>query len=265
MSLKVKKRHREILDIINADGTAYITEIANLFSVTKETVRNDFNSLAQTHDLVRIHGGVKKNKQIVYNEYYQYQKKKSRNVEEKKKICFKAVDLIKNNDCIYVDAGSTVSYLINYLKRKENVTLVTPSIVLLMKYVIEGSGEIFAKNNNRLIFAGGHVNKDILTTTGTFFNQTINDFNFDKMFFSVDAVDIAGGITNSDEEAYSIVKSVFKRASCKILLVDESKFGYVANYRTLSWEKLDFMVTDKPLEEDYLRHFEKYGVKYIRV
>ncbi|WP_461205641.1 DeoR/GlpR family DNA-binding transcription regulator [Clostridium sp. DL1XJH146] len=264
MSLKVDKRRREILNIVNNEARAYIGEMATLFEVTKETIRTDFDYLADNYGLLRIHGGVKKDQQEIYNRSYQYQEKKLINVEEKKRICYKAVDILEDGDYIYVDAGSTVSYLLNFLNRKKEITLVTPSIALLMKYVMDGYEHIFRENNHKLIFAGGQINSNILTTFGPFFDRSIEDFNFDKMIFSVDAVDINGGISNSDEVSYDIIKKVAKNSYKKILLADESKFELIANYRVLDWKRLDYIITDKSFQKDWINHIEKLGIQYIK-
>ncbi len=264
MTSKVEKRRREILDIVDAEGCTYIPEMARRFHVTNETIRNDFDYLADAHDLKRIHGGLKKEQQEISAQHYLYDDKKSAHVEEKKRICYQTVSLLENGDCIYVDGGSTVSFLLNYLNRKREITLVTPSAALLMRYILDGYDMSFSEQGHKLIFVGGQLNDNILTTYGPFFDQMINDLNFDKMIFSTDGIDRKGGITNSDEVAYAIAKKAAQSSKEKILLIDSSKFGLIGNYRVLAWNELDVIVTEKDLDDDWMHHLENHKIKSIK-
>ena len=264
MASKAEKRRGEILNIVNVDGIAYVNETAKLFQVTGETIRKDFDFLAESFNLRRVHGGIRREKSELFNHPYRYQDKKTIFVEEKKRICFRAVDFIEDGNCIYIDGGSTVSYLLNFMNTKRNLTMVTPSIAFLMKYVIEGFEGIMEENGNRLVFAGGTVNSSILTTYGPLFHRGVSDIHFDKMFFSVDALDINGGCTNSDEVSYSIIQQVADHAHTKIVLADGSKFGRIANYRAMDWNRVDVLISDRDLDAEWERRLEERLVKYIR-
>lgn len=264
MTSKVEKRRREILNIIDTEGFVYIPEMAKLFNVTNETIRNDFDYLSEIYGLKRIHGGLEKEKQQVSTQNYQYNDNKHVHVEEKKRICYHMVSLLKSGDCIYVDGGTTVSYLLNYLKRKQKITIVTPSIVLLMHYILDGYDTTFSEQGHKLIFVGGQINSSILTTYGCFFNQMLNDFNFDKMIFSTDAIDLKGGITNSDEIAYAIIKKAMLNSKEKYLLIDSSKFGKLGTYRVMDWQEINAIVTEKDLDNNWIMHLENHKIQYVK-
>ena len=261
---KVEKRRREILNIIETEGKAYIVEIAKLFGVTKETIRNDFDFLSITYGLDRTHGGLEKEYQDIQKEHYQYQEKKLIHIEEKKRICYKMVDMLDNGDCIYVDSGSTVSYILNYINRKREITIVTPSIAILTRFVQEGFDSSFEDNKHKLIFIGGQVSSSILTTYGPFFDDMINDFNFDKMIFSADAIDLKGGITDSDDISYSIVKKVSEKSRENYLLIDNSKFGLISTYRVIQWNEVNVVISNENMESKWQNLLETNKIKYIK-
>jgi len=264
MSSKVEKRRNELLSIVNIDGKAFISEAAKLFNVTNETIRNDFDYLVKTHGLKRIHGGIEKNIESAYQPSYEYHKKKAINVEEKKRICYKMTDVIQDGDCIYVDGGSTVTYLLNYIGKRHNVTLFTPSIALLMKYMMEDLDETFKSNGNEMIFIGGKLNTNMQTTYGPFFDQTVSDINFDKMIISCDAIDIKDGITNADEIAYDIVRKVDRQAKNKYLLVDASKFGKRSKYRALPFNSIDYMISDIEPNIHWIKKISEESISFIQ-
>lgn len=264
MSSKVDRRRNELLSIVNIDGKCFISDAAKLFGVTHETIRNDFDYLVKQHGLQRIHGGIKKNSHYSYQSNYDYQKKRAVRVEEKKRICYKMIEQIQDGDCLYIDGGSTVTYLLNYMNKVRNVTIMTPSVPLLMKFVMEGFEDVFKKQAHEMIFIGGKIDMTIQTSYGTFFNQMVSDINFDKMIFSCDAIDREGGITNADEIAYAIIKETSKRAKYKYLLVDKSKFDRLAKYRTLSLNQIDFVISDNKLDVPWTEQLIREGIFYIQ-
>lgn len=264
MSSKAEKRRLEILNIVNLDGVAYVSETARIFNVTGETIRSDFDFLAAHYDLDRIRGGIRRGKIPLFTQHYRYHDKKSFRVEEKRRICLRAVDLIEDGECIYIDSGSTVSYLLDFLSRKSHLTVVTPSVAMLMRYVTEGFEGAFSENRHSLVFAGGTVNANMLTTFGPIFDRSVADLNFDRMFFSTDAVDMQGGCTNSDEIGFGIVKRIAERTQTKILLADASKFGHAAKYRAMDWQEIDVLVTEGELDAAWCSHLATHSVRYVQ-
>lgn len=261
---KVKKRRLEILKRLDTEGLITLQETATLFGVTKETIRKDFDQIAYEYGIKRVHGGLKKDKENTYKQHYHYQVKKQIHIEEKQRICHKVIDNFHPNDCIYIDSGSTVSFILNYMNRLSDITIVTPSLALLTKYLMEGYETIFKQHGHTFIFIGGHINTTMLTCFGSYFDHAIENFNFDKMIISADALDMEGGITNSDEVAYDIVRKVSKRSRHKYLLADHSKFGFIASYRTLPWDKLDYVVSSYTLPLDWVTFFEQEEIEYIQ-
>ena len=264
MASKVEKRRREIMGIVQTEGTVYVKELAALFKVTKETIRGDFDYLVNQYGYIRIHGGIKKVTEDTTTSQYQYQDHTQVNIDDKKQLCYRAMDLFHDGDCIYVDGGSTVSYLLNYINRRSNLTVVTPSIAFLMKYQMDGYDRIFKEGGHRLLFVGGNIDSNILTTFGPFFDQTVEAINFDAMILSADGVDMEQGVTNRDEVAFSVIKRVQQRAARKILLVDHSKFDEVHRYKTLGFQDLDYIVTEKDLDKGWVELLESQRVVYYK-
>lgn len=264
MASKVERRRREIIHILQTENSVYVKELAKLFKVSKETIRSDVDYLVKKYDYQRIHGGIKQGHKNIGEGKYQYQDHKQENIENKKQICFRTIDLIQDGDCIYVDGGTTVAYLLNYINRRHNVTVVTPSIAILMKYMMDGYEKVFKDGGHQLIFVGGSVDSQIMTTYGPFFQHMVEDIHFDSMILSVDSVDRKIGSTNRDEIAYAIVKTVMKQSNKRILLVDETKFTQAKRYQVMDWNELDYLVTQKELDQQWLETLKKEKVIYYK-
>ncbi len=265
MNSKVDKRRLEIMRIIQSEGEVNVLQMANLFNVTTETIRADFDFLSKEQGWERTHGGIRKKDQSKYNKNYFFHEREVVHMEEKKKICFKALELIADGDCIYIDSGSTVIYLLNYLNQKSNLTIVTHSIGFLMRYIMDGYEKMFKEQGHRFVFIGGEVDANMMMTYGTFFNQNIEELNYDHLIFSVDAFDSKLGGTNVDYQAYNTIKSLKKHAANKILLIDQSKFDLKATYNVISLEEIDCLITNAPISEEWVSVMEQKHVRYFAV
>jgi len=265
MTSKVDRRRQEIRNVLQVDGIAYVTETAKLFDVTTETIRNDFDVLATEQGVTRFHGGLRRDKTVSADRHYRYKDKKSLFVETKRRLCRGAAELVKDGEHIYLDGGSTVSYLPSFLSLHSDLVLVTPSMAVMSAYLADGFADEFDRNGNRLVVAGGTVHAGMLTTHGAIFEESVQNLRFDKAFFSVDAIDLDFGCSNSDEITFAVMRTVADRAAERILLADSSKFGRVANYRVATWDRIDYLVTDASLGTDWTETLRGHAVACIQV
>ncbi|MDF2609661.1 MAG: transcriptional regulator, DeoR family [Lachnospiraceae bacterium] len=251
MSSKIDKRRLDITRIMQIEGKANVADMAKMLGVTMETIRADFDYLAKQHSWVRTHGGMQMKEFSKYHKNYFFHDRQTVHMKEKKKLCLKAMELISDGDCIYVDSGSTVIYLLNYINQRSNLTIVTNSIGFLIRYTTDGFEKIFKEQGHRLVFLGGEVETNMMMTYGVFFEQAITEFVYDHVIFSVDALDAEIGGTNVDYQAYAAIKSVFQYVKNKILLLDNSKFDLRATYKIIGLDEIDYLITNQPLKEPW--------------
>ncbi len=265
MSKKADKRRIEIAQTVQSEGEANVADMAKMFGVTTETIRADFDYLASQNGWLRTHGGLQEKEDGKYKQNYLFHERQVIHMEDKKKLCYGVMDLISDGDCIYIDSGSTVIYLLNYLNQKKSLTIVTHSIGFLMKYIVNDYEKMFKEQGHRFLFIGGEVEGNIMMTYGSFFEQTATELIYDHLIFSVDAIDLDFGGTNVDYQAYTTVKSVIKYARNKILLVDSSKFDLSATYKVIGLEQINYMITNKAINEQWKSILEQKHVPYLMV
>ncbi len=265
MSLKVDKRRIDIIRTVQSEGEVNVAEMAKLHGVTMETIRADFDYLAKEHGWIRTHGGLQMKDFGKYNQNYFFHERQTVHMEEKKMLCYKAMELLSDGECIYIDSGSTVIYLLNYINQKHNLTIVTHSIGFLIRYTIDGFEKIFKEQGHRLIFLGGEVDVNIMMTYGVFFEQSVMELTYDHVVFSVDAMDADIGGTNVDYQAYAAIKSVLRHSRNKILLADKSKFELRATYKVITTQEMDFIITNQPLKEPWQSLLVQKNINYICV
>ena len=81
----------------------------------------------------------------------------------------------------------------------------------------------------------------------------------------MDGIDLEHGITTSTLDEAKLTRKMMKASSQNIVLADSSKFGRRGFGRICSMERIDCIVTDDGISEQYRRLIEEAGVDLIVV
>ena len=95
-----------------------LRDIASELNVSESTIRRDFEELEKQGVLKRVHGGVIKAKmESILSDTMELtmDEKAILNMETKKKICYEASKLVKDGNCVFVDGGTSLMYMLDYL------------------------------------------------------------------------------------------------------------------------------------------------------
>lgn len=172
-----KERMLRIMNILNSHSFVTIQELIQQLGVSKSTINRDLIELERQGLVKRERGGAMKveMKETLNNlKEIPVREKEYVHREEKRRICKRAAERIQNGDCIYVDSGTTPSYLLEYLHHKD-IKLVTPSTYIVRKLPMDFRGEIY--------LVGGEFNIGYDMSTGYHTLEMIRKFHFDKAFF----------------------------------------------------------------------------------
>ena len=116
--MNFQKRKQIILERLNLVGEVDIKLLAAELDISEITMRRDLNQLAADGLLYRTHGGAMKVDPLQVP--HDFMNKAAKNVEEKDKICRAAAKEINEGDIIFMDCGSTVFRLLQFIKSKKN-------------------------------------------------------------------------------------------------------------------------------------------------
>src|SRR5437879_10624522 len=111
------RRKQIILEKLNTEGEVDIKRIAIELDISEITIRRDLNALAADGLLYRTHGGAMKVNPLEIP--HDFVNKAAKNVGAKDKICRAAADQINDGDIIFMDCGSTVFRLCQFIKNKK--------------------------------------------------------------------------------------------------------------------------------------------------
>ena len=255
--LSIAERHKYILDKLNKYGFVRITDVANELGVTKVTIRKDVKILEAKGLLYKVHGSARSaNPHVADTDVHV---KGNVNREEKERIARKAVELLNDNDSIIMASGSTIYAFAEAIKREFRSHLNVVTTFLKTSVLLNDVEEI------NVVQLGGTVHKKSLSVLGEEASRSLDDCICSKLFFGVDGIDLEHGITTSTLDEAKLTRKMMKASSQNIVLADSSKFGRRGFGRICSMERIDCIVTDDGISEQYRRLIEEAGVDLIVV
>ena len=206
------ERQEQIMQILEKSRSVSVTKLAKLLYVSHPTIRRDLSVLEEQGKVQRTHGGVVLRN--VSDAEIPLMFREDQNNASKKIIAEKASKLICDGNVIFLDASSTVSYLIPYLEKFNDIIVVTNSPKTSIKL-----GERNIKN----YCTGGLLLMHSVAYVGSETEKFIANINADIFFFSSRGYMENGMITDSSEQEATVKKAMLKNADRSYYLCDSSK------------------------------------------
>lgn len=234
------ERQEKILQYINESKKANTEQLADIFQVSKVTIRRDIDALAEKGLILKTHGGAVSLNGTLLHEI-PYSSKATSNMAAKKAIGLAAASLIEDGDIIILDSGSTTLEIAKNI-RQSDVTILTNDLKIAM--------ELTHKNNIQVMVCGGNLNLSVYTLTG---NMSINFFerlHVNKTFLSCDAMDIKFGISNRTYEEADIKTAMIHAADEVIMVADKSKLNKRVFCKLCDFSDINKLIIDSLDIED---------------
>ena len=253
--MKPDKRKDKILEILKKNGTVRVTNLSKTLNVSEVTVRNYLTDMESKGLLARVHGGAI----FSYRPYYSMNlnQRLETNRQIKERIAKKAANLVKPNDTVMLNAGTTTLLAFRYLPYDYNLNIVTNSISI----ALEGSGN----PNYNIVLIGGTINSKFQFTYGEDAIEILKKYHADKLILSVDGVDMKNGFSTYYAEETQVDKAMIEQSDSCIIVADNSKFDKNAFSKVYDLNVADYIVTDKEFNAKDAKLMTKLGIKIIEV
>lgn len=251
--LTVTERRNNIIEILNKSGSVNVSDLSKRFGVSGVVIRTDLTELENQGMLTRVHGGAITS----YKSYYDMSliQRANTHAEEKQQIAKELAKLIKDNDTIMMNAGTTPIFVAREISSKK-VTIVTNSIAL----ALEG-----AKNPNfKILLIGGDVDSSYQFTYGTAALCELDRYSADLLILSVDGIDANKGFSTFYHHEAEICRRMIKNSKKKIVVADFSKLDRVAFAEVDKISAVDTIITnEKNVMKATLKNLRSKGVEVI--
>ena len=223
MMIITEKRHELILEELSHKDFLTLQELIDRTGCSASTIRRDLSKLQQLGKLQRVHGGamLKENRMVEAN----LTEKLATNLDEKKMIAKIAANQINDNECLFIDAGSSTLELIKYIQAKD-IIVVTNGLTHV---------EALLKKGIKTIMLGGQ----------------------DKAFIGMNGLDIELGLTTPDEQEALVKQTAMSLANQSFVLIDHSKFNKVYFARVPLLESTTIITSEKALNQESLKEYQQ--------
>ena len=221
--------------------------------MTEETIRRDLDKLESEGLVTRIHGGViwNINRSTENIHFYERQRK---NIQEKRAIADKAVDLLRRSSPLFADSSTTVVEAMKVLKDEPNLVVLTNSSELFSEVKTWKFG---------IICTGGVFNEKSMSFQGEIAKNVFRNYNARLAVISCKGLRLDGGIYDSYESEAEIKRVMLEHAEKVALLVDHTKFDNKAFLKLTDISHIDYLITDRRPSAEWMEFCADHQVQVI--
>lgn len=229
-----KDREKQILEILLKEKNITVKSLAEKLFISEPSVRRDLAELQKRNLIKRTHGGAILEESMLSKNKIPFLIREYEQSNEKTLIAQKAIDLVQDNNVIFLDASTSCYYLIPFLASKRNITVVTNGIKTLTK---------LAEYDINAISTGGNLVNSCLALVGIEAINTVKSFNADIAFFSCRGLSNDGYLTDIAPEENYVRKQMIKSAKSSYLLCNDEKIGKKYFHNLCHKDKITDIIT----------------------
>ena len=235
-----------------------VTQLAEHFHVSPDTVRRDLHQLHNEGLVVRTHGGAVSVDAVAGAEK-KLDVRLQLHAEEKERIGALAATLVSSNSVLMLNAGTTTLSVVRHLSRLRDLTIATNNLRIAM--------EVSPKVVREVYLFGGSVRHVGQATVGPvrFPSPGGRDLQLrcDLALISVGAVSARGGYSTSNLAEAVMMGEMMERAARVVILADSSKFTDPLFAQIADLDRADYLVTDAEPPADVAEALEEAGVEIL--
>lgn len=253
MVIFTEERRQQIINLLRKQNRLTVKELTGLFEVTDVTIRRDFAELEKQGLLRRTYGGAIIPESTATE--FSLAEREIKYLGEKKKIGRLAAQLIKDNETVMMDGGTTTLQVANNIKRKKNLVVVTNAVNIVIE--LKGSDEI------ETILIGGTLRKRGLVLVGPLADEALNKFRADKVILGMSALSVKEGLFTANPLEAKVKKTMISCGGELIAVADSSKIGKLAFVFIAATSAISKLVTDNKISPVDVKAFENQGVEVL--
>lgn len=250
-----EERQQAIAELVLRRGRVSVTDLADTYDVTTETVRRDLSTLERTGLLRRVHGGAVPAGavEVVVGE------RDSTRVQEKEAIAHAAVGLLGDGAgsdvTVLLDAGTTTGRLATMLPRDRRLTVFTHAVTV--------ASRIAGQANVELHLLPGRVRAATQAAVGADTVEALSRLRADIAFMGTNAISARHGFSTPDSDEAAAKRAMVHAARRRVVLADSSKLGREDAVRFAELGEVHVLVTDGGASERDLAPLREAGIEVV--
>lgn len=250
-ALNTIERQQEIVRLTNLQGKVSVAELSQRFGVSEVTIRSDLAVLDSKRLLVRSRGGAMVNDDL--SRELSLKEKRQKHSELKQRLGRAVAELIKDDERIILDSGTTTEEVAANLREHKNLIVMTNGLNIAL--------ELSQVDKVEVMMTGGTLRKKSMSFYGAQAEQAMKNYQFDKVVLGVDGFDLKTGLSTHFEAEATLNRLMCEVAREVIVVTDSSKFDRRGFHLICSVMQVHTLVTDSGIPPLYVEELTRMGVQ----
>ncbi|MCV7194417.1 DeoR/GlpR family DNA-binding transcription regulator [Mycolicibacterium brumae] len=250
-----EERQQAIATRVLSRGRASVTELAEVYAVTTETVRRDLAVLDRAGVLRRVHGGAVPAGALRLVEPGVAERESTR-TEAKSAIGAAAADFFPpEGGTVLLDAGTTTAQVAAHLPAGRRLSVVTNSIPIAAR--LNGSPELTVH------LLGGRVRALTQAAVGDAALRMLDNLRVDVAFMGANGITLDHGLSTPDADEAAVKRAMVHAANYVVAVADSSKLGQESFVGFAPVAEIDTLITDPGISDAQTRALTAAGVEVV--
>ncbi|WP_324649846.1 DeoR/GlpR family DNA-binding transcription regulator [Georgenia sp. H159] len=250
-----EERQQAIAQLVVTRGRVSVTDLAEEFAVTTETVRRDLSALDRLRLVRRVHGGAVPAASLSAMESRLDERDVTR-AREKERIALAATRFLPDDGgTIAIDAGTTTARLAGLIPPERRLTAFTHGVPI--------AAALAARATIDLHLLPGRVRSTTQAAVGSITTQTLERVRVDVAFIGTNGITAEHGFSTPDSEEAAVKEALVRAARRVVVLADSTKVGRDTTVSFAELGDVDVLVTDCEPEAVPLATFAAHGVEVV--
>lgn len=246
------QRHELILRILRTDGPATVEDLAERLSTSQATIRRDLVQLDEDGLLRRVYGGAVP----LDDRDDPFLDVAAVRTAEKDAIAARCADLIKDDETVLIDIGTTAHRVARRL-RGRSLTVITSSLAVVEE--LEDEPDI------QLMVLGGMLWRNYRSLVGFMTEDNIRQIHADRLILGTSGVRPDGQVMDTTVIEVPVKRAMLSVSDQVILVADVGKFPGTGMAKVCGPADLDVVVTNAPADPATAAALREADVEVIEV
>ena len=250
----LEERQNKILEQIKQESSIKVNDLSSTYNVSEVTIRRDLEELEKAGLIKRTHGGA------IYVQGGELESTfattVTQNIEVKEKLGKAAAELVTGDSTVFLESSTTVLHIARNLGAKNNLTVVTNSPHIMIELAQH-------KNKMKIISVAGEFDREVMSIQGYFAEKVLSEMNYDTAFIGISAIDADLMMSTSFPEEARLKQIVMQRSKEVIGIADGTKFGKKFLVPIAPVKRLNCLIVDSSIPEEYAAKVRGQGIKLI--
>lgn len=243
-----QERKTHLLELLAREGKIEAKAVAAELGLSDDTIRRDLRELASAGLLQRVHGGALPSSPADADLAARH----SIASQSKQEVGKTAAGLIKPEQVVIIDGGTTALQIVKHLPRNQKNTVVThspPIAVALEPYT-----------SIAVIMIGGVLFRHSMVNVGAAAIDAMSHLRADIYFMGVTGVDVDAGLSTGDLEEAHIKKALSQRAADTFVLASKEKLMVASPYVVMPLNDASGIILDSTTSRSFSNVMRKAGL-----